>query len=87
MRLPTAEEARAWSNYKYDDPFMYILTQLYDAISKHAISTLFPISKKYANDELMELYIANLKHNGYVAAYDKHDDFYDLYINWDGKTE
>ena len=40
MKLPTAQEARAWSNYKYDDPFMYNLTQIYDAISKHQTSTL-----------------------------------------------
>lgn len=85
MKLPTAQEARAWSNYKYDDPFMFILTRLYNAISQHRTSVLIPISSKFANDELMTLYIANLEHNGYSAAYGKHDNFYDLYINWDGE--
>lgn len=85
MKLPTAQEARAWSNYKYDDPFMYILTQIYDAISKHQTSTLIILSNKYANDELMTLYVANLEHNGYSASYSKWEGLYHLYINWYGE--
>ena len=80
MKLPTAQEARAWSNYKYDDPFMYILTQIYDAISKHQTSTLVILSNKYANDELMTLYV-----NGYSASYSKWEGLYHLYINWYGE--
>ena len=78
MRLPTAEEARAWSNYKYDDPFMFVLTKIYDAISKHQTSTLIILSNKYANDELMTLYVANLEHNGYSASYRKWEGLYQL---------
>ena len=85
MKLPTAQEARAWSNYKYDDPFMFVLTKLYDAISKHQTSTLIILSNKYANDELMILYVANLEHNGYSASYSKWEGLYHLYINWYGE--
>lgn len=85
MKLLTAQEARAWSNYKYYDPFIFILIQLYYAISQHDTCVRIPIAKKYVNDELMEFYIANFKHNGYVAKYDKYDDFYDLYIYWNGE--
>lgn len=85
MRLPTAQEARAWSNYKYDDPFVFVLTQIYDAISKHYISTIIALSEENANDELMMLYVTNLEHNGYSASYSKKGKFYNLYVNWGEK--
>lgn len=85
MKLPTAQEARAWSNYKYDDPFMYVLTQICDAISKHQTSILVILSNKCANDELMTLYVANLEHNGYSASCTKWEGLYHLYINWYGE--